>query len=160
MDNTNAWEIILRAAGAAAGAIAGLYGGWSHTMTVLVIFMAVDYLTGCACALTGKSGKTTGGHFLSSVAFTGILKKGVTMLVVLLAVEMDRAVGGGTPMFQTAAVGFYVATEGLSIVENCGLLGVPVPAVLRNALEVLREKGDSGEDDTREDDTHEDDTQG
>ena len=127
------------------GCIAGLYGGWSGTMTVLVIFMLVDYITGCACALMGKSEKTSGGHFLSSVAFVGLVKKAAIMLVVLLAVQLDNAAGNSTSMFQTAAAFFYIANEGLSIVENCGLLGVPVPAVLKNALEALRDKGDKGD---------------
>ena len=144
----NLWENILRGAATVGGFIAGLYGGWSGTMTVLVIFMVADYLLGCACALTGKSAKTEGGYFLSTVAFMGLLKKGTIMLVVLLAVQLDSAVGGAAPMFQTAAVFFYLANEGLSIVENCGLLGVPVPNVLKNALEALRDKGDTGEDDT------------
>jgi len=144
----NLWENILRGAATVGGFIAGLYGGWSGTMTVLVIFMVADYLLGCACALTGKSAKTEGGHFLSTVAFMGLLKKGTIMLVVLLAVQLDSAVGGAAPMFQTAAVFFYLANEGLSIVENCGLLGVPVPKALKNALEALRDKGDNGENDT------------
>lgn len=144
----NLWENILRGVATVGGFIAGLYGGWSGTMTVLVIFMVADYLLGCACALTGKSAKTEGGHFLSSVAFVGLLKKATIMLVVLLAVQLDKAVGGAAPMFQTAAVFFYLANEGLSIVENCGLLGVPVPKALKNALEALRDKGDNGENDT------------
>lgn len=143
----NLWENILRGAATVGGFIAGLYGGWSGTMTVLLIFMVADYLLGCACALTGKSAKTEGGHFLSTVAFVGLLKKATIMLVVLLAVQLDKAVGGAAPMFQTAAVFFYLANEGLSIVENCGLLGVPVPKVLKNALEALRDKGDTGDDD-------------
>lgn len=143
----NTWETILRALAAAGGFIAGLYGGWDGLMTVLVIFMVVDYLLGCACALTGKSDKTEGGHFLSSVAFMGLLKKATIMLVVLLAVQLDKAVGDAAAMFQTAAVFFYLANEGLSIIENCGLLGVPVPNVLKNALEALRDKGDSGDKD-------------
>lgn len=144
----NLWENILRGVATVGGFIAGLYGGWSGTMTVLIIFMVADYLLGCACALTGKSAKTEGGHFLSSVAFVGLLKKATIMLVVLLAVQLDKAVGGAAPMFQTAAVFFYLANEGLSIVENCGLLGVPVPKALKNALEALRDKGDNGENDT------------
>lgn len=146
MANNNVLEHITRALATIGGFFAGLYGGWSGTLTVLVIFMAADYVLGCACALTGKSAKTEGGHFLSSVAFVGLLKKAVIMLVVLLAVQLDKVTGGDTPMFQSAAAFFYIANEGLSIFENCGLLGVPVPKVIRNALEALREKGD-GEDD-------------
>lgn len=148
MSTSAPWEHITRALATVGGFIAGLYGGWSGTMTVLVIFMAADYFLGCACALTGKSAKTEGGHFLSSVAFVGLLKKATIMLVVLLAVQLDKAVGGSNAMFQTAAVFFYLANEGISIIENCGLLGVPVPKMLKQALEALRDKGDKGEDDT------------
>ena len=138
------WNQVTCTLAAVGGFIAGLFGGWNGTMTVLVIFMAADYVLGCICAMTGNSPKTNGGHFLSSVAFKGLLKKAVIMLVVLLAVQLDKALGGSTPMFQSAATFFYIANEGLSIIENCGLLGVPVPKVLQNALEALRDKGDQG----------------
>lgn len=138
------WDQITCWFAAIGGFIAGVFGGWNGTMTVLVIFMAADYVLGCICALTGNSPKTSGGHFLSTVAFKGLLKKGVIMLVVLLAVQLDKALGGTTPMFQSAATFFYIANEGLSIIENCGLLGVPVPKTLQNALEALRDKNDQG----------------
>ena len=63
----NIWEHLARGLAAVGGFIAGLYGGWSGAMTVLVIFMVADYVLGCACALTGRSTKTPGGGFLSSV---------------------------------------------------------------------------------------------
>ena len=119
------------------GFISGWYGGWNGTMTVLVAFMATDYVLGCICALTGNSPKTKGKHFLSSVAFMGLLKKSIIMLVVLLSVQLDKALGDGTVLFESAATFFYIANEGLSILENCGLLGVPVPRSLRDALEAL-----------------------
>lgn len=136
------WDKIIKGVAAAGGAIAGWYGGWSDALTVLVVFMVADYILGCFCALAGKSTKTESGHFLSQVAFGGIMKKAVIMLVVLLAVHLDRAIGNGTPMFQSMATFFYIATEGLSVVENCGLLGVPIPKPLRQALEALRDKND------------------
>lgn len=144
MNNVENLNYMARILAAIGGCIAGLYGGWSSSMTVLCIFMVVDYFTGCACALMGKSEKTSGGHFLSSVAFVGLVKKAAIMLVVLLAVQLDAAAGNSTSIFQSAAAFFYIANEGLSIIENCGLLGVPVPAVLKNALEALRDKGDQG----------------
>lgn len=137
------WTI--KAAAAVAGFIAGLYGGWTDGTRVLVILMLVDYVLGCACALTGNSAKTVTGHFLSKVAFMGILKKGVIMLVILVAVQLDKAVGSGTgTMFRSVCEFFYIANEGLSIVENAGLLGVPIPKALRKALEALRDKNDKG----------------
>lgn len=133
-----------------AGAIVGLYGGWTQGTRVLLIFMAVDYVLGCLCALTGHSTKTESGHFLSRVAFMGLLRKAVIMLVVLLAIQLDRALGGEGAMFRSAVEFFYIASEGLSIIENAGLIGVPIPKKLKRALEALREKSD-GEDEEDDD---------
>lgn len=147
----NWWDTIIKGLATVGGVIAGAFGGWPGTMTVLVIFMAADYIMGCICALSGKSPKTDGGHFLSSVAFQGLLKKGVIMLVVLLAVQLDKATGS-TAVFQTAATFFYIANEGFSILENCALMGVPVPESIRNALEALKRKNDGIEDDQEDQD--------
>lgn len=141
-------ENVLRVGAAAVGFIAGLYGGWSEAMTVLVVMMVVDYVLGCACALMGKSPKTETGHFWSKVAAVGILKKGVIMLVVLVAIQLDRAIslGGGVApsgvMFQSAATFFYIANEGMSILENAALIGVPVPKRIKRMLEVMQEEND------------------
>lgn len=137
---------IVGAAAAVAGFVTGIYGGWTQGTQVLVILMVIDYILGCACGLWGKSPKTESGHFLSQVAFKGLLKKAVEMLVILVAVQLDKAIGVKTGndvnMFRTAAEFFYIATEGLSIVENAGLLGVPIPKGIKNALEALRDKND------------------
>ncbi len=138
-----------------AGLVVGLYGGWTQGTRVLVVLMVIDYVMGCMCALTGHSLKTQSGHFLTSVAFSGLLKKAVIMLVILVAVQVDKALGHGDGvMFRSAAEFFYIATEGLSIVENAGLLGVPIPRFLRQALEALREEHDKpkGATDPEEDD--------
>lgn len=131
------------------GVITGLYGGWTQGTKVLVVLMVIDYVLGCVCALTGHSPKTVSGHFLSQVAFAGLLKKATIMLVILLACLLDRAVGhaesGGAVMFRSAAEFFYIATEGLSIIENAGLLGAPIPDFLRRMLEALRDKSNEGE---------------
>ncbi len=141
------WEHAVRWLAAAGGLIVGLYGGWTPGSRVLLVLMTVDYITGLICALSGKSTKTESGHFWSRVAFLGLAKKGVIMLVVLVAAQLDKvlAVGPGPQtLFRTAAEFYYIASEGLSIIENAGLLGVPVPKVIRQALEVLREKHDEG----------------
>ena len=145
-------ENIVRWIAAAVGVIAGWYGGWTAGSKVLVLLMVVDYITGCACALTGHSTKTESGHFWSQVAFMGLLKKALTMAVILVAVMLDKALGstgdGGTQivMFRTAAEFFYIATEALSITENAGLMGVPIPKPLRKALEALRDKNDGDDE--------------
>jgi len=145
-------EKIIAMFAAVFGVIAGWYGGWTAGSKVLVLLMVVDYVTGCACALTGHSTKTESGHFWSHVAFMGLLKKGLIMAVVLVAAQLDKALGstgdGGAQivMFRSAAEFFYIATEALSITENAGLMGVNIPKPLRKALEALRDKND-GEDD-------------
>lgn len=144
--NHGFWARMAEIATAVGGFFVGLYGGWSPALSILVVFMAADYILGVACALAKKSTKTEGGGFLSKVAFMGLLKKGVIMLVVLLAVQLDKALAGNSETivrtFETAATFFYIANEGLSIVENAALIGVPVPKALRDALEVLRDKHD------------------
>lgn len=77
-----------------------------------------------------------------------LLRKDVLMAVILVAALLDRAVGGvesGSLMFRTAAEFFYIASESLPVIENAGLLGIPVPKPLRQALEALREKNDREE---------------
>ena len=139
------FENVVRIGAGVVGFIAGLYGGWTDGLRVLVIFMVLDYLLGCACGLAGRSPKTESGHFWSQVAFMGILKKVGIMALVLVAIQLDRAVSageGGQTMFTSACTFFYIANEGLSIIENAGLLGVPVPKQLRQAMELLRDKND------------------
>lgn len=78
----------------------------------------------------------------------GLLKKGVIMLVILVAAQLDGVINGGegVTLFRSAAEFFYIASEGLSIVENAGLLGVPVPKGIKQALEALRDKNDKDKD--------------
>ena len=142
------WQHVIELGAAVGGMIVGMFGGWTPGSKVLVILMVVDYITGLACALTGHSTKTESGHFWSQVAFMGLLKKALTMAVILVAAMLDKALGstgdGGTQivMFRSAAEFFYIATEALSITENAGLMGVPIPKPLRKALEALRDKND------------------
>lgn len=133
------WEKMFKIACVAAGAIAGLYGEWTATLTILAIMMAVDYITGWMVALAGKSPHTEGGGLSSKVGFIGIAKKGFIMLIVLVATQLDRAIGNTAMVFQQATVFYYIANEGLSILENADLIGVPFPALIRERLEAMRE---------------------
>ena len=123
----------------AAGAVAGWFGSWSATLTILAVMMTVDYITGVLVAITGKSPKTEGGGLSSRVGFNGIARKGFIMLIVLAATQLDRAIGNTSMVFQTATVFYYIANEGLSILENADLMGVPFPAFIRERLESMRE---------------------
>ena len=144
------WDKIIKALAAVAGAVLGLFGEWSNLHTILTVLMLTDYVTGCVVAALGRSPKTESGGLSSKVGFVGLAKKGFIMAIVLLATMLDRALGNTSLMFQSATLCYYIANEGLSILENAGLLGVPYPAKLRKALESLREKDKEDEDDTEE----------
>lgn len=144
------WDKILKTMAAVAGAICGLFGEWTMTLTILVVVMAIDYISGWIVALCGRSPKTEGGGLSSKVGFVGIAKKGFIMLLVLLATLLDRAIGNETMVFQSSLVFYYIANEGLSILENAALMGVKFPEKLRKALEALREKEDEPPDEAEE----------
>lgn len=122
--------------------IASLYGGWTQGMTTLIIMMAVDYITGLLVAgIWHKSQKTEDGRLESRAGWKGLVRKGVTLLIVLVAARLDLVIGS-TLIRDTAVIGF-IANEGISIVENAGLMGVPMPVVVQNALEVLKRQADT-----------------
>lgn len=135
------WDRILKALAAALGAVAGLLGEWSLLLTVLAWFMGIDYVTGVIVAWRGRSPKTPHGGVSSRAGFDGLIRKAFILLVVLTATLLDRVVGDGA-VFQSATAMYYLANEGISILENTSLMGVPYPAAVRNALERLKEQGD------------------
>lgn len=126
------------------GAVAQILGGWDGLLKALLACMAVDYITGVVVAALGRSNKSDSGHISSHAAVTGIIKKGVVLLIVLVAAMLEGATG--TEFIRDTVILFFLGSEGLSIVENAGLLGVPMPAALKKWFEVLREKGDDGHD--------------
>lgn len=136
------WDRIIKAAAAIGGAIAGLMGEWNALLTILMVAMATDYITGLIVAACGRSPKTEGGKLSSTAGFIGLAKKAVIVTVVLLATLLDRAIGSESMIFQSAATCYYIANEGLSILENAALLDVPIPKKLRAALEAMKDKGD------------------
>lgn len=140
------WDKIIKGICAVLGVIAGLYGEWTATLTILAVMMVVDYTTGWMVALLGKSPKTEGGGLSSKVGFVGIAKKGFIMLIVLVATQLDKAIGNTSMVFQTATVFYYIANEGLSILENADLMGVPFPQFIRDKLESMRENKDKPPD--------------
>lgn len=141
------WDRMLKWAAGIAGAIAGLFGEWNTMLTILVVAMTTDYISGWIVAWCGKSPKTEGGGLSSKVGFIGLAKKGFIMMLILLATLLDRAIGGDTAVFQSSLVMYYIANEGLSILENAALMGVRFPAKLRRALETMREQEDKPPDD-------------
>lgn len=118
---------MIRIGGAVLGAVAGAFGGWDASLQLLVYLMAADYLSGVIAAWLGRSKKGP----LSSVAGgEGIARKGLMLLVILAAVQLDNAAGLQRAVCRDAVVGFYAANEGLSFLENLALAGVPFPKKL------------------------------
>lgn len=136
------WDKVLKTLAALGGAIAGFFGEWNTVLTVLVVAMAIDYVSGMIVAAAGKSPKTESGGLNSKVGFVGLAKKGMILLVVLTATLLDRAAGNATSVFQMAASCFYIANEGVSILENATLIGLPVPAAIQKALDDLKNVGE------------------
>lgn len=140
------WDKIIKGACLVVGAIAGLYGEWTTALSILAIMMGVDYITGVLVAITGKSLKTDNGGLSSKVGFVGIARKGFVMLIVLVATQLDKAIGNTAMVFQTATTFYYIANEGLSILENADLMGVPFPHFIKERLESMRESKDKPPD--------------
>lgn len=110
-------------------------GGWDIALRILVFCMIADYVTGVLGAIRTKT-------LNSEVMFWGGIRKAVIFVVIALAVMLDEYVGDQSPIFRTMAIYFYVGREGISIVENLGVLNVPLPSFVKKILEQLQEKGD------------------
>ncbi|MGN0777725.1 MAG: holin family protein [Aristaeellaceae bacterium] len=136
------WDKLVKALAAIGGAIAGAFGGLDTMMLVLVAFMVIDYVTGMLVAWMGKSRKTETGHMDSKVGFVGLCKKCLMLIFVLMAALLDRAMGTDAAIFRSMVVWFYMANEGLSVLENLALAGVPFPRRVRQALEQIRDRND------------------
>lgn len=140
------WKKITEILAAVAGAIASFFTTMPPLVYVLIGVMSIDFLTGLMCGVLGKSKKTENGYLASHEAFRGLMKKMLIILVVVLAACLDYAVSLGAGITFEAVMGatclWFIASEGLSILENVASMGVPVPAILLNLLEIMRKKGD------------------
>lgn len=140
----NYFDKILKGAAALGGAIAGLFGGWDGMLIALIVVMVIDYLSGLLVAVMNKSLKSENGGLNSQVGAKGIAKKGLILLMVLLATTLDRALGDQY-MFRNMVVWFYIANEGLSILENYAMTDLPFPEKIKTVLEQWKEKGNKTE---------------
>ena len=133
---------IAKALAAAAGAVISFFTGLPAIMWVLIGVMTLDFMTGLITGAMGVSGKTEGGRLSSRAAFEGLMRKVMVLLVVLLAVLLDLAVQTGAGVSFSAVTGatclWFIASEGVSILENAALMGLPIPDVLIRALETMR----------------------
>lgn len=130
-------DILCTGVGLLGSWIASLFGGWDAALGTLIVFMAVDYITGLiAAGVFHNSPKSTGGALESGAGWKGLCKKGVTLLVVLVACRLDLVIGSN--FIRDAVVIAFIANETISIVENAGLMGVGIPEPILSAIDVLR----------------------
>lgn len=137
-------ESICTVIGITGSFIAGLFGGFDASMVTLIAFMGVDYVTGLILAAVRKSPKTDTGGLSSRIGLKGLAKKCVILMLVLVSARLDITLG--TSYIRDAVCIGFIANELLSIIENAGLLGVPMPQALKNAVEILQKKNDGKED--------------
>lgn len=121
--------------------IASLFGGWDTALVTLIMFMCIDYVSGLIVAgVFHKSKKSETGALESTAGWKGLCRKCMTLLFVLIAYRLDLAIG--VSYIRDAVIIGFMANELISIVENAGLMGVPLPAVIQNAIDILTKKSD------------------
>ncbi len=113
-----------------------LLGGMDGLLTALMVFMLLDYITGIIIAVKEKK-------LSSEIGFYGLVKKGVMLTVVAVGHILDTQIlGGNSSMLRSGVAGFFLANEGLSILENAGMLGIPLPKKLKTLLQQLKKENE------------------
>ncbi len=137
-------QTICTALGVVGSAIASIFGGWDTGFVSLLILMSLDYISGLIVAGVFKnSPKTATGSLESGAGWKGLCRKGMTLVFVLAAYRLDLAIG--TNYIRDAVVIAFIANEMISLVENAGLMGVPLPSVITKAIDILQKKAESEE---------------
>ena len=132
-------NIVCVSIGMVGAAVSTIFGGWSESLTTLLICMVIDYITGLVVAgVFHNSPKTSTGALESNAGLKGLFRKAAMLLFVLVGHRLDLAVG--TTYIRDGVCIAFIANEVLSLVENAGLMGVPVPDVITNAIDVLKKK--------------------
>ena len=127
--------------GVVGGFVAMAFGGWSDALITLIVFMALDYVTGLIVAgIFKKSKKSENGALESRAGFKGLCRKGVALMIVLVAVRLDIIMH--TTYIKDAVIIAFVVNESISIIENAGLMGIPIPPVIAKAIDVLRNESE------------------
>jgi len=131
-------ETIIKYVSAGIGAVISFaFGGWHTLLSILLAFVILDYVSGFFAS--GIEGKLN-----SSIGMRGIVKKVAVFFVVAVAHMMDVALGYDGHILRDATIFFFLANEALSILENAGRIGVPVPGALKKAIDILNEKSEGG----------------
>ena len=134
-------ESFIALMGAIGATVGAFFGGWDLGLSTLVIAMALDYITGLIVAgVFKKSDKSKSGALESNAGFKGLCKKAVMLFIVLLGHRLDLTMG--TTIVKDAVVFGFIANEAISIIENAGLMGIPVGDTIKNAIDVLGKRGD------------------
>ena len=136
---------VCAAVGAVGGVIARALGGWDNAVVTLIIFMVIDYAMGIiVAAVFKKSEKSENGGLSSRVCWIGLARKVMTLLFVIIANRLDVLIG--TDYIRTGVIISFCASELISICENAGLMGVPLPAIITKAIDILKSKEDNHDD--------------
>ena len=136
--------------GVVGSAIAALFGGWDTGLATLIVFMVIDFGSGIVVAgVFHKSRKTETGALESRTGWKGLCRKCMTLFFVLIAYRLDLVIGTNY-IRDTVIIGF-IANELISIVENAGLMGIPLPAVLQKGIDILTSKADQPEKEANQD---------
>jgi toxin secretion/phage lysis holin len=131
------------AIGVLGGFISTLFGGWSAGLTTLLIFMAIDYISGLVVAGVFKnSNKSESGALESRAGWKGLTRKCMTLLFVLIAHRLDLLIG--TSYIKDMVAISFCVNELISITENAGLMGIPLPPIMAKAIDILTDKIDTG----------------
>lgn len=131
--------------GAIGGVFLTLFGDWNVALTILCICMAIDYVTGLVVAgVFHASRKSAGGGLDSNAGWKGLIRKVATLVIILIAHFVDLLIG--TEYIRDAVVIAFTVNEILSILENCALMGVPIPNVLLKGIDVLKQQGEDKPD--------------
>ena len=138
---TEAKAAVMGGAAVIGGMISQAFGGWDAALITLLIFMAIDYVSGLIVAgVFQASDKSESGSLSSIACWQGLLKKGMTLVIVLVAAQLDKVLG--TAFVRDAVVIAYIVNETISIIENAGLMGLPIPDVIMSAIEQLQGKNE------------------
>ena len=134
------WNMVQLVFTAIGGWLGYFLGGCDGLIIALVVFVAVDYLTGILCAIADKS-------LSSEVGFKGIAKKVVIFMLVGVANILDVEVIGTGSVLRTAVIFFYLSNEGISLLENSAHLGLPIPKKLKDVLEQIHDRAEEEKED-------------
>ena len=129
------WQYIQAIFTALGGWLGWFLGGCDGLIYALIAFVVIDYITGLMCAVVNK-------QLSSEVGFRGIFRKVLIFMLVSVGNIIDQQLIGGGSVLRTAVIFFYLSNEGISIIENAGNLGLPVPHKLKDILAQLKEKED------------------